>query len=188
MANLLKFQAKKCWTASGILIQDDKTLLIKHKKLGLWLCPGGHVDPEEAPHETAEREFLEEAGVKVQAVDYLFQADDDATEFVPSPIESNIHWVCRENYEKRIKSDHPEQRVSNKTWPCGCEQHINFVYLVEPFNKKQELILKRNEQETTDIGWFGLDELPKLTEGSVTTGFLTQFRHGLDIRAGVKQN
>src|SRR3989338_4811759 len=42
-----------------------KTLLLKHKKLGVWLPPGGHVEPNELPHEAALREVLEETGLSV---------------------------------------------------------------------------------------------------------------------------
>jgi 8-oxo-dGTP pyrophosphatase MutT (NUDIX family) len=43
----------------------DKFLLIKHKKLGRWLPPGGHVDPNELPCTAGERETFEETGVRI---------------------------------------------------------------------------------------------------------------------------
>jgi ADP-ribose pyrophosphatase YjhB (NUDIX family) len=46
---------KICYTASATLIVEDKILLIKHKKLQTWLCPGGHIDPDETAHLAAER-------------------------------------------------------------------------------------------------------------------------------------
>ena len=55
-------------TASGFLVHNGKVLLIKHKKLGYWLAPGGHVEEDELPHEAAEREVWEETGLKVKAV------------------------------------------------------------------------------------------------------------------------
>ncbi len=42
-----------------------RTLLHWHKKIGSWLPPGGHVEPNELPHEAALREVLEETGLKV---------------------------------------------------------------------------------------------------------------------------
>lgn len=53
-------------TASAVLIDPGltKTLLIKHRKLGLWLQPGGHFEPGElAPDEVALREVQEETGL-----------------------------------------------------------------------------------------------------------------------------
>lgn len=38
----------------------DRVLLVDHKKAGLWLPPGGHVDPDEHPKETVRREANEE--------------------------------------------------------------------------------------------------------------------------------
>src|SRR5688500_11567184 len=41
-------------------------LLVDHVKAGLWLPPGGHVDPDEHPADTARREAREELGVEVE--------------------------------------------------------------------------------------------------------------------------
>ncbi len=40
----------------------NKILLTSHKKSGLWLPPGGHVELDEDPQETVKRECLEELG------------------------------------------------------------------------------------------------------------------------------
>lgn len=40
----------------------DHILLVHHRKAGLWLPPGGHVDPGETPQQTAQREIHEELG------------------------------------------------------------------------------------------------------------------------------
>lgn len=53
-------------TGSAIVLDDaDRTLLHRHKRLGLWLQPGGHVDRGETPAEAALREAREETGVPV---------------------------------------------------------------------------------------------------------------------------
>lgn len=57
---------KKCIVAGGVLIESGKVLLIKHKKLNVWVYPGGHMEPGEIPPETAEREFEEETGIRVK--------------------------------------------------------------------------------------------------------------------------
>lgn len=44
----------------------DQILLVDHKKAGLWLPPGGHVDPGEDPKETVRREAKEEFGIKAE--------------------------------------------------------------------------------------------------------------------------
>jgi 8-oxo-dGTP pyrophosphatase MutT (NUDIX family) len=45
-----------------------RLLLVDHRLSGLWLPPGGHVDPGEHPAETARRELREELGIDAPAV------------------------------------------------------------------------------------------------------------------------
>ena len=45
-------------------LSDQKIFLEAHKKSGLWLAPGGHIDPGETPLEAAERELDEELSLK----------------------------------------------------------------------------------------------------------------------------
>ncbi len=42
---------------------DGSVLLAAHRNAGLWLPPGGHVEPDEHPADTARRELIEELGV-----------------------------------------------------------------------------------------------------------------------------
>lgn len=166
MANLQKFKAKLCYTASGTLIWNDKILLIKHKKLGLWMCPGGHMDQDEAPHTAAEREFFEETGIKVRAkTNQTFikvNADKDITsEFLPSPLLVNLHWVNKESYDVRTTSNEPDKRVVTPVWKRGCEQHLNYLYLVEPVDITK-LDFEQNLEETDGIAWFSKAELKNL--------------------------
>ncbi len=44
----------------------DQILLVDHKKSGLWLPSGGHVEPDEHPKNTARREAKEELGIEAQ--------------------------------------------------------------------------------------------------------------------------
>jgi 8-oxo-dGTP pyrophosphatase MutT (NUDIX family) len=51
-------------TGSAIVLDaDGRVLLHRHKRLGRWLQPGGHLDPGELPWEAAVRETREETGV-----------------------------------------------------------------------------------------------------------------------------
>ncbi len=51
-------------TGSVMVVNEarDKTFMILHKKLKIWLQPGGHCDGNPEPHETAYREVIEETG------------------------------------------------------------------------------------------------------------------------------
>jgi 8-oxo-dGTP pyrophosphatase MutT (NUDIX family) len=52
-------------TGSAIVVGPRGVVLLEHKRLGLWLQPGGHVDAGEAPWEAALREAREETGLEV---------------------------------------------------------------------------------------------------------------------------
>ena len=57
------------FTASAIVFdQQGQVLLIHHHKLGMWLYPGGHIDPNEDPAQAVVREVREETGVAVELV------------------------------------------------------------------------------------------------------------------------
>ena len=51
-------------TASAIVVGPHGTLLHKHKRMGLWMQPGGHIEPGEAPQDAAVREVREETGLE----------------------------------------------------------------------------------------------------------------------------
>lgn len=53
-------------TASAFVLDGaGSTALHLHKRLGLWLQPGGHIDPGEWPSDAAVREATEELGLEV---------------------------------------------------------------------------------------------------------------------------
>ncbi len=149
--NLVKKVLKPafCQTASAFLVVEDKILLIKHKKLGAWLSPGGHIDPGELPHEAAEREFFEETGIKVRSI-----GTTSDQRILPVPFKSGLHWVCEENYQRRDQNLPPLEK-----WSRGCEQHFDLAYVVEPLGT---LKFKKNIEETDGIAWFTLEEIENL--------------------------
>jgi 8-oxo-dGTP pyrophosphatase MutT (NUDIX family) len=52
-----------------VLASDGRTVLHRHKRLGLWLQPGGHLDPGESPADAALREAVEETGLPLRHPD-----------------------------------------------------------------------------------------------------------------------
>ncbi len=61
-------QSGRHFTVAVFVVHEGKVVLMKHRRLGLWLPPGGHVEPGETPDETAVREVREEAGISVELV------------------------------------------------------------------------------------------------------------------------
>ena len=51
----------------GILVRDDKILLIYYKSKDLYLIPGGGLEAHESLEECCERELAEETGIRVNA-------------------------------------------------------------------------------------------------------------------------
>ncbi len=65
------------FTVAVFVVHNDHVLLHPHRKLGIWLPPGGHIEPNELPDEAALREVEEESGLAVELVgDHGVKVDD----------------------------------------------------------------------------------------------------------------
>jgi 8-oxo-dGTP pyrophosphatase MutT (NUDIX family) len=64
-------------TASTFVVSSRGVILHLHRKLGIWVQPGGHVDEGETPVEAALRETLEETGLSARHLEspLLFHVD-----------------------------------------------------------------------------------------------------------------
>ena len=56
---------------------DKKILLCHHQRFERWVQPGGHIEDDELPEETALRETYEETGVRVKLLGERFPREDD---------------------------------------------------------------------------------------------------------------
>ena len=56
------------FTVAVFVVLRDHVILHRHRRLGIWLPPGGHIEPNELPDEAAIREVQEEAGIDVDLV------------------------------------------------------------------------------------------------------------------------
>ncbi len=97
------------FVATVYVVGDGATLLHEHERLGLWLPPGGHVDRDELPHETALREVREETGLEVD----LLRDHDDVRSPTVEPLPEPAHLLLED-------IDVFEGRVAH--------QHVDFVY------------------------------------------------------------
>ena len=64
-------------TASAFVVSKRGVILHRHRELGIWVQPGGHVDAGETPARAALRETLEETGLAARHVSpvRLFHVD-----------------------------------------------------------------------------------------------------------------
>ena len=77
----------KSLAAAVYIVNGNKVLLHKHIKYNTWFPIGGHVEPDELPHQAAMREIAEEAGIEVKLIstELAPEIELNRVERVPSP-------------------------------------------------------------------------------------------------------
>lgn len=111
-------------TGSAIVVGPRGVVLLKHRRLGIWVQPGGHVDPGETPWDAARREAEEETGLRVRFADggphlahvdvhaggrghthldlrYLVEAVDDGDPDPPPDESQEVAWFAWEDAIER---------------------------------------------------------------------------------------
>jgi 8-oxo-dGTP pyrophosphatase MutT (NUDIX family) len=73
------------FTATTYVVNDGAAVLHDHKRLDLWLAPGGHIDRDELPHEAALREVREETGLDATLVAETDDIESDTAQSLPKP-------------------------------------------------------------------------------------------------------
>ena len=80
---------KRHFTSTSFVLHPskDKVLLHWHEKVMAWLPPGGHVEENETPVDTAIRETFEESGLNIEIIDYDLERKNrhfiDVKEIIP---------------------------------------------------------------------------------------------------------
>jgi 8-oxo-dGTP pyrophosphatase MutT (NUDIX family) len=74
------------FTVSGFVVEGDRTLLHWHRKLQMWLPPGGHIDPDEDMTQAVVREVLEETGIAAEIVPHAPLAPFSNLTQLPQPL------------------------------------------------------------------------------------------------------
>src|SRR3990167_4781284 len=121
------------FTATAFVIDSqNRTLLLWHKRLGRWMPPGGHVDEDELPEETARRECKEETGLDVEIIgddqENLFERNPHEGQMLKKPIA-----MLLENIPASEERDEP------------AHQHMDFLYVAKPMDELQVLTLAQDE-------------------------------------------
>jgi 8-oxo-dGTP pyrophosphatase MutT (NUDIX family) len=122
------------FTVAVFVVWEKKVLLHWHRKLGMWLPPGGHIERNELPDEAAVREVQEETGLTVQLV-------GDRREDIADPIQ--LHRPAGVQLEN-IGPGH---------------QHIDLIYFAKPAGPTG---IHQHYSEDK-VGWYGSedwDEMP----------------------------
>ncbi|MCX6739889.1 MAG: NUDIX domain-containing protein [Candidatus Parcubacteria bacterium] len=122
------------FTATTVIIYKDKALLHMHKKLGIWIPVGGHIDRDELPEDTAIREIKEETGLEVK----LYTPDI-------TPAMPDVRQLFRPAHIllEDINQFH---------------QHIDFIY----YATAQTDELHPQDGETSALKWFTAEEIKNL--------------------------
>ena len=84
---------RRHFTVSGFVVEGDSTLLHWHKKLQIWLPPGGHIDADEDPIQAVVREVLEETGIAAEVVPHAPDHAFSNLAQLPSPLSIIIATV-----------------------------------------------------------------------------------------------
>lgn len=122
----------KSITATVYIVNDDKVLLHKHKKYNTWFPVGGHLEPDELPHEAAIREAKEETGLDITLV---------KTENVPH---FNIGRVDRLPAPFCLYHEGDVE-----------EQFLDFIYIGKTTQTKFSPMIS----ESKELRWFSIEEL-----------------------------
>lgn len=81
-------------TASAIVLgSDGRVLLHRHKRLGIWLQPGGHVDPGESCEQAALREVAEETGIDGDLEEGILHVD--VHDGPRGHVHLDVRWLVR---------------------------------------------------------------------------------------------
>lgn len=121
------------FTVAVFVVHDGRVLLHAHRKLGKWLPPGGHIEPNELPDEAAVREVAEEAGLAVRLLGGRGLPDD----YPGQPIQLTVPAGVQLEF---IGPDH---------------EHIDLVYFAVPDGARPGATVTVD----ADFRWLAPDEL-----------------------------
>ena len=122
------------FTVAIFVVQNDRILLIHHRKLGKWLPLGGHIELDEDPEIAALREAREESGFEVELLGERPPTTEPGTRALLAPRFLDIH---------RITETH---------------EHIGMIYWARPKSGTMTLA----PEEHHDIRWCNRDDLDAL--------------------------
>ena len=149
-------QTTREFTVAVFVVHEDRVLLHHHRKLNMWLPPGGHIEPNELPDAAALREVEEETGVRAALIG-----------------------------ERALPLSYPQQLVRPagvQLEDIGPgHQHIDLIYFAVPVGGDSTLGPEHAREPGT--GWYALEELAALGANEEIQAWAT--RAVAAVRGGV---
>jgi 8-oxo-dGTP pyrophosphatase MutT (NUDIX family) len=130
------------FTVAVFVAWEGKVLLHYHRKLGMWLPPGGHIERDELPDDAAVREVFEETGLQVELV-------GEKRQDVSDPVQ--LHRPAGVQLEN-IGPGH---------------QHIDLIYFAKPNGSTS---IHQNYSEDK-VGWYGPEDWNEMSVNREVRGW-----------------
>ena len=103
------------FTTTGFVVEGNRTLLLWHKRLGMWVPPGGHIEPDEDPVTAVLREIREETGLEAEVIPTVGEMDISYPQQIQPP-----YTILVEDSAGKNRSNGPSHK------------HIDFIYFCRP--------------------------------------------------------
>jgi 8-oxo-dGTP pyrophosphatase MutT (NUDIX family) len=126
----------------------QKYLLVDHKKAGLWLPAGGHVEVNEHPVETVKREVKEELGIEA---DFLFEAPifvskNPTTGLSAGHMDISLWYVLKGDCNQALQYDLTEFHAIAWFTENAIPYERSDPYMPRFMHKLTDLIVRSSEQ------------------------------------------
>jgi len=123
------------FTVAVFVVHQGRVLLHYHARLGMWLPPGGHIEPYELPDEAAVREAWEETRIAIELVG-----------------------------ERALPLEYPRQLIRPEGIQlediASGHQHIDLVYFARP--RDADPVIPADLAVRDRVGWYALEEMDAL--------------------------
>jgi 8-oxo-dGTP pyrophosphatase MutT (NUDIX family) len=140
-------------TVTAFIFNEDKLLLVFHKKMQKWMHVGGHVEENELFDEALKREIMEETGLKIDIIDaHQLNIDYDKRLAAPLFVQGNekngkkdisIDYVCKVKENSSVKLQNEE--LEDYKWVTMQElDSINTFEVLKKLAKEAYTIYKKN--------------------------------------------
>jgi 8-oxo-dGTP pyrophosphatase MutT (NUDIX family) len=143
------------FTVAVFVVWEGKVLLHRHRKLGMWLPPGGHIEENELPDEAAVREVLEETGLGVRLV-------GERREDIADPVQ--LYRPAGVQLEN-IGPGH---------------RHIDLIYFARPSGSTRI----RDDFSEDKVGWYGPEDWDEMRLNAEVRGWCERALQALGASRG----